>query len=208
MEYLRDLKQCNKELARIGTLTYFLVTRLNVLDARQMMVSARKQRNLIYAVMMDLKIYRVEPEWFKVFEYDIKCFQRRCEHVFRICKDDLRLTEHYPYFEAVGFDMLLDIPLVYSETNETTLDKILPGLEMWEADHKNDIAAHMESVREEIEIRDKHRAEVIAKAKAEKEAAKLAKKAANDEVKEIKKNREKHQKKERKLEREFARYYR
>ena len=172
-----------------------------------MMWSARKQRKLISVVSKDLKTYRVEPDWYKVFELDIIGFQRRCEHVFKICKEDLRLTEHYPYFEAVGFEKLLDIPLVFKDTDETPLDEILPDLELWEENHKTEIAAHMESVREELEIRDKHRAEVKAKDKAKKEARKAAKKAERDEIKEIKKNAEAYKKKQRKLDKEFERYY-
>lgn len=207
VRYLRELKECDKELARIGVLTFFLVTKLNINDARKMMISASKQRGLIYTVCKDLKLYRVDPEWYRAFELDIKGFQRRCEHVFKICKEDLRLSEHYPYFESVGFDRLLDIPLIYTETVETPLDKILPDLEAWEADHRPEIDAHMESVREEIEIRDRHKAEVAEKEKAEKEAAKAKRKAERDEIKEIKKNAEAYRKRQRKLDKEFERYY-
>ena len=49
IEYLRDLKAISAEYSRIGTLTYFLVTRLGVGEARYMMNSAKKQKDLILA---------------------------------------------------------------------------------------------------------------------------------------------------------------
>lgn len=207
VNYLRELKQCDKELARIGVLTFFLVTRLNVNDARQMMWSAMKQRKLIGATCAQLKTWRVDPIYDRAFQLDIRGFHTRCDHVFKICKEDLRLTEHYPYFESVGFEQLMDIPLEFRDKIETPLDKILPDMEMWENNHKTEIAAHMKSVKEEIEIRDKHRAEVVAKAKAEKEAEKAKEKAERDEIKEIKKNNEAYRKRQRKIEKEFERYY-
>lgn len=207
VNYLRDLKECDAELARIGVLTFFLATRLGIEDARTMMWSAVKQRKLIHSVSQSLRRYRVDPEYDRAFELDIKGFQRRCKHVFMICKEDLRLTEHYPYFEAVGFDRLLDIKLEYGDKNVSELDILLPDIGIWESDHQEEIAAHMESVREEIEIRNRHKAEVAAKEKAEKEAAKAKRKAERDEIKEIRKNAEAYRKRQRKLDKEFERYY-
>lgn len=208
VEYFRELKQCDSEFARIGVITYFLTTRLEIEYARTMMMSAIKQRKFIYRILVDLKKYRVDPEYDRAFELDIKGLQRRCEYVFKICKEDLRLTEYYPYFETVGFERLLDVKLEYNENKESELDVILPDLNEWEADHQAEIAAHMETVREEIEIRDRHKAKVAAKEKAEKEAAKAKKKAERDEIKEIKKNAEAYRKQQRKLDKEFERYYR
>lgn len=205
--YLRDLRQCDKELARIGVLTFFLTTRLGIEDTRSMMWSAVKQRKLIAAVCIDLKKYRVDPEYDNIFKWDIQGLKRRCDYVFKVCKEDLRLTEHYPYFEAVGFEQLMDIPLEFRDKTETPLDKILPDMEMWENNHKTEIASHMESVKEEIRIRDEHREKVRETAKAEKEAEKDKKKAERDEIKEIKKNNEAYRKRQRKIEKEFERYY-
>ena len=207
VNYLRELKQCDKELARIGVLTFFLVTRLNVNDARQMMWSAMKQRKFIGVTCIQLKTWRVDPIYDRAFQLDIRGFHTRCDHVFKICKEDLRLTEHYPYFEAIGFDQLMDIPLEFRDKIETPLDKILPDMEMWENNHKTEIVSHMESIKEEIRIRDEHREKVKEAAKAEKEAEKAKKKAERDEIKEIKKNNEAYRKRQRKIEKEFERYY-
>ena len=204
IEYLRDIKQLNRELARIGVLTFFMVTRLGIENCRAMMNSARKQRNLLYAVRADLKKYIVTDRWAKTFERDLGSIRRRCDHIYRVCRENLRYTEHYPYFDAVGFDKLVDFPeQTYSEDNSTVLDELLPEMEMWEANHKDIIQKHMESTRAEREAYERHKAEVIQKDKDEKAAKKALKKAENAEIKEMRENERKYKARQRKLEKEF-----
>ena len=207
IEYLRELNQCDKELARVATLTYFMTTRLKIDYGRSMMNSAIKQRALIRRIYIDLKKYRVDTQWFKAFNADIKGFQRRCEHVYKICQEDIRLTKHWPYFFSIGFDRLLDFQTAYSEEDKTPIDRMIPEMEAWEADHQEEITEYMQSIREELETLKKHKAEVATKEKAEKEAAKAKKKAERDEIREIKKNNEAYRKRQRKIDREFERYY-
>ena len=203
IEYLRELKAILPEFSRIGTLTYFLVTRLGVEDARTMMNSAKKQKELILAVMTDLRKYFVTKDYEPVFERNLKSFRTRCDYVYAICKADLQLTEHWPYFEAVGFEKLLDFETRMAGKDESVLDVLVPEMEAWEAAHPDEIAVHMDAIRPELEARDRHKAEVREKEKAEKEAAKARKKAENDEIKEMKQNAKKAQQRQRKLEQEF-----
>lgn len=102
VEYLREMNQLIHEFSKIGTLTYFLVTRLKVYDARLMLISAGKQKKLAVAVKLELKRYKVDKKYEKVFEYGIASMQRRCDHVYKICQENIRLTSHYPYFKQVG----------------------------------------------------------------------------------------------------------
>ena len=203
VEYLREMNQLIHELSKIGTLTYFLVTRLNVYDARQMLNSAGKQKKLVIVVKQDLKRYKVDKKWEKTFEHDIASIQRRCDHVYKICQEDIRLTSHYPYFAHVGFDKLTDFNTAYSEDDETVLDWLIPEMEAWEENHRDEVEAHMESVKEEIRIRDEHKRKIAEKEKEEKEMRRAAKKAADAEVKEIKENRKKELARKRKLDREL-----
>lgn len=202
--YLREIKQLNRELARIGVLTFFMATRLGIENCWAMMKSAGKQKNLLYAVRADLKKYAVTDRWAKTFERDLGSIRRRCDHIYRICRENLRYTEHYPYFDAVGFDKLVDFPeQTYSEDNSTVLDELLPEMEMWEANHKDIIQKHMESARAEREAYERHKAEVVQKDKDEKAAKKALKKAENAEIKEMRENERKYKARQRKLEKEF-----
>lgn len=203
IEYLRELKAILPEYSRIGTLTYFLVTRLGVEDARTMMNSAKKQKELILAVMTDLRKYFVTRDYEPVFERNLKSFRTRCDYVYAICKADLQLTEHWPYFSEVGFEKLLDFETRMAGRDESVLDVLIPEMEAWEASHQAEIEKHMESIRPELEARDRHKAEVRAKEKAEKEAARAKKKAENAEIREMKQNAKKEEQRRRKLDREL-----
>lgn len=208
IEYIRSLREIDEELGRVTTLTYFLLTRLGMKDARVMMTSAKKQRNLVWALMKDLKKYQVSPKWIPTFENDIPKLANRASHVYRICREDLRLTEHWPYFEEVGFEKLLDFETKFEDCEASVLDVLLPEMESWEKEHPEEIRKHLESVADEIRARDEHQAKVKEKERQEKETAKRIKAEEKAEIKEIEKNRKEELKRKRKLDREFERYFR
>ena len=205
VEYLREFKQIEEEQGRVGTVTYFLLLRLHIENARCMMRSIKKQQNLVWAVMQALKVYRVDPEWEKAFETDIRKMNERCNFIYYICKENLRLTEHWPFFSTVGFDRLLDFQQKYSDEQESVLDVLLPEMEAWEKEHQDEIKAHMETVQHEIEVRDRRAEERKQKAIAEKAAAKAKKKAENDEYREIRENEKKYKQRLKQLEQDLDR---
>lgn len=208
IDFIRSLREIDDELGRVTTLTYFLLTRLKMEDARSMMRSAKNQRNLIWALTQDLKKYQVSKKWMPIFKRDISKLSKRAEFVYGICKEDLRLTKHWPYFSEVGFDKLLDFQTKFESFEASVLDVILPEMESWERDHQEEIQKHMESIADEIRIRDEHRAKVKEKERQEKEAAKRIKAEEKAEIREIEKNRKEELKRKRKLDREFERYFR
>lgn len=203
VEYLRELKSILPEFSRVGVLTYFLVTRLGVQDARTMMSSARKQKDLIVAVILDLKRYAVTKDYEPAFERNFRSLRKRCDYVYAICKADLTLTKHWPYFSGVGFEKLLDFDIRYTGKDTSVLDWLIPDMEQWEVEHTDEINAHLESIRPELEAKAKHQEEVKAKEKAEKEAIKAKKRAENAEVREIRENARKEAVRKRKIEREL-----
>lgn len=203
VDYLREFKQISAEQGRVGTVTYFLLTRLHIENARSMMRSAKKQQMLVWALIKDLKVYRVDPEWEKAFDRDIRMMHERCNYIFYICKENLRLTEHWPYFSSVGFYKLLDFQQKYSETSESVLDILLPEMEAWEKDHQDEIKTHMETVQHEIEVRDRRAEERRKAAITEKEAAKAQRKAENAEYREIRENEKKYKARLRRLEKDL-----
>lgn len=207
MEYIRDLKQYEREFSRIIIICYFLMARCNITDVRQMFVSAKRQKDLILAIRIDLKKYEVTQEWYKVFQYTFDSFRRRLDHVFRIIQENIRLTDMYPYFQDVGFDRLIDFSIDYPKDNDACAEQLLSEISDWNAKHPDEVEAHLQKVQPEIEIRDKHRAEVRESARIEKEIRKAARKAENAEIREMKQNEHKRQVEKRRVDRMFEYLY-
>ena len=198
VEYMRDLKQLDKELARIGLVTYYLVAKLRVTDARAMMTSASKQRGLIWSVIRDLRKYRVDDKYQRVFERDIAGIRRRVDWVYRICEIDLKETEHWPYFAEKGMDMLIEmnVPETFEqgEEHDEVIKEFLSDIQNWEDAHKPEIAAYMESIKPDLDRKAAFLERKAAAIKAEKEVEKAKKKAERDEIREIKANNEAYRK--------------
>ncbi len=191
-------------MARVAILTYFLVSRLEIEDARTMMHSARKQRNLLYVIMNQLKEYRVDDDYEKAFERDIKSFRTRCDHVYRICKENIRLTEHYPYFDAVGFDKILEFRTTApSEDSVHVLDDILPEMEIWEKSHADEIEKHKAVIADEIRIHEAWKAKQAAEKRADMERRRAEKKAETEERRFVREMQKKNEQRRRRLEKDL-----
>lgn len=165
---LREFKGINQELGRIGVINFFLLVKLDITDVRVMMNSAKKQRRLVQAVCKDLKKYKVSIDYKSAFEYSIKKLKERLRHSFFITKENVRMTEYYPYFEQVGFDKLLTFEIRFAEEEDTPIDYLVEEIEAWNKEHKDEVKAHVESVREEKEITEKFRKEKQEKTKQDK----------------------------------------
>lgn len=216
--FYRELKDVDKHLARNNTILWFLLTEYGMTDMRQMMISTSRMRGLVYKLMIQLKGYRdddgkeylghaVTQEYVPAFKRDIANMRNRVEHVFFIIKKDLEETELYPYFREVGFDRLIDFGVKYPKDNKEQVGQLKSEVEEWNAEHRDEVDAHMSEMAERIQNRDKHREQVAEDKKAEKLAKRLAKKAQTAEVREIRENNRKHEIRERKMRREFERYY-
>ena len=208
LEYVRELNQIEREFSRLIVIAYLLITEFNMNGLRQIFLSAQRQKKFVQAVKLSLKEYGVETEWHKVFDRDIESLRKRLDHAFKIIVENIRLTESYPYFKNVGFDKLIDFSIDYikAKDNDDTVivNQLKEEIEEYNASHQQEIVKHMESVKDEIEVLERHRAKIEADKKAEKRARKLAKKEADAEVREIKKNNEKHRKEQRKIDRSFG----
>ncbi len=175
---------------------------------RQIFLSAQRQKMFVVAVKLSLKEYGVEPKYYKVFDRNIDIIRRRLDHVFKIITENIRLTEYYPYFQNVGFEKLIDFSVDYiaavgTDDNQALAEYLVKEIENYNADHPKEVKEHMETVKDEIEILERHRAKIQANKKAERTARRLAKKAEDEEVREIKRNNEKHRKEQAKIDRSF-----
>lgn len=213
MEYASDLLKAEKQLARTSTVTYFCMTRLCEKNSyeesnyRTMMKSSVKQQKLCYCTAKELEKYEVDPKYDKAFKRDIASILRRCEHIYLIVRENIKLTRYWPYFETVGFDRLLDFTQKYSNDSSSVLDVILPEMHAWMKEHEVEIDAYMKKIQPEIDRKKAFLAKKDADAKAEKEAAKAAKKAEKEEAKQRAAYDKERKKKEAKWDREYEKMF-
>ena len=149
IEFLRKIKECDNAFAKLSVMNFFLMNNYDLANCRIMMSSTAKERKLFYAVRCSLKEYEVTPEWVKPIRYNIKKIQERIEHVKLITKENLKLTDLYPYFEAHGFDILTDFETKFSSTSETPLDILISMIDEWNTKHQDEITRHMEMIKGE-----------------------------------------------------------
>ena len=217
-KFFLELKDIDKRMARNNTILYFLLMEYDMQEMRTMMISTSRVRALIYKIMVQLKGWKdddgtehqghaVMPEWIQVFRKNIDSFSRRADYVFTIIQKNLEETELYPYFREVGFDRLVDFGVRYPKDKDDQARQLKEEIEQWNAEHQEEIDAHMAVMAPQIQARDAHRKKVAEDRKAEKQAIRLAKKAETAEVREIRENNRKYWKRVKKENREFEKYY-
>lgn len=207
MEYLGEMKEVSAEIGRISMVTYFLLTRCHVTGVRQMLNSSIKQRRFVKKVIVDLKKYGVTHEYEKAFERDIRKLKNRIEYVYPIIRENVRLTEFYPYFDEVGFERLLDYTMLVSVTDDEEERRLYENAVEWNNRHRKEVDEYIERIRPEVERIEERKKRLKEEAMAEREMKKRAKKAENDEVREIKNNEKRYKQRVRKIEKSFERYY-
>lgn len=205
IHYISELRKLQKQLARTAVINYFLLTRLGMTDCRSMTISAASQRKFCFAAIAELNTYELDPKYHRPFDKNLEKIQRRIDHIYRITQENLRLTRYWPYFEAVGFDRLLNFPpVVYNENGGSMLDIIMPELEQWMAEHEEEVDKHMEKVQPEIDRIKAFREKKAAEIKANKEAEKAEKKRLKEEQKQRLKERNAEIIRQNKIDREIS----
>ena len=208
MEYLGEFKDLEAELKRISMLTYFLMAKCGIYGVRAMHESAKKQCGFIRKVIVDLKKYGVAKEDEKAFDRDIKKIRNRVEYVYPIIKENVRLTEYYPYFSERGFDRLLDYTLLRGVIDEKEQERLYEDVQDWNERHLEKVREYAEQIRPEVEKIAERKRQIHEKEMLERKTLRDARKAADAEVKEIRENERKRRQRQAKIERSFERYYR
>jgi hypothetical protein len=202
--YESDLAKVGKSLARTAVINYFLFKRLGIKDCITMAQSARKQKDFCGVVCRDLEKYSVDPKWDKSFERDIKSIERRCEYIYTITKENLKMTQYWPFFEAVGLKRLLDFESgTMANDGETLLDNLLPEIDEWMSLHKSEVDEYMESIKPEIERKERFLARKDAAIRKEMADEKAKKKAEKEEIKMLKEQAEANRKADAKWNKEY-----
>ena len=203
--YLREYKDILAEYKKYSTMLFFILVVMKIDMVRQMFNSCNNTKKYIYKVICELKEKMVTNDYVPHFNVNIERLRKRLETMDKIIKEDLYLTEWYPYFMEKGFDVLSDF-----ENNGNTVEQLQPILddfEQWKIDNKDKLDAHIVEMEKQKQIYLEHRRKVEEQTKAEKQAEKYKKKLENNEIKEIRENNKKHKSEYRKLERSFERYY-
>lgn len=215
VKYLREYKELFDDFSKILMLTYWLMTDLDLTYARCMFNSAKTQKKYIYKIIQLIKTYQIEKRFDKMFEKNVDRLRKRIAHICQILKDDIHLTPYEPFMKSLGFDPLsiehFDLPTheeVEEYGNKSVLSPIGELARKWNEEHPEEVEAHLKAIQPELDAYNKHREEVIAKAKAEKAEKKAQAKAEKEELKEMQKYRKAYKAEQRKIDRSFEHLYR
>lgn len=204
LEFLREIKQLEHELAGIGVILFFLVTRCDMWVMERMLRSAGKQRRLMGATAYDLKKYALDKKWEKVFKANCTRIRNRVDYMYRIIEENVRLTEYYPWYMAVGKERVQDFQHKYRGGEKESSDQLLEEIQDWNAEHEDEVKAYVESIAEEKEAYEDLKQKRADERKARKEALRMIRKHETAEVREIKENKHKHEVEERRKNREWG----
>lgn len=217
VELLREYKEIKEGLKRLSVVLAFLVLKMKIPYVHYMWNSVVKQRHFVHLVIQDLKKYQVEPVYEAMFHRDVTLLHNRIEHIDRIVKEDIKLTEYQPFFEYAFDWSVFDevhVPTSIEEVKEnddkgwyTSIDYLCDLANEWNEKHPEVVAKHMESIREELETIDAAKAIRKEKDNAEKQALKEKRKAENAEIRQRKKYEEKRRSRKRRIDRSFERYF-
>lgn len=207
-KYLEIGKKLKKRNGKILAILYFLMEELNVKSVATLFSSVRKVSRLIYVLNQALTRKAVTDEYAEAFNEFVKKSVKRMDHVLRIMKEDLYLTEYWPFFREVGFDDIFDFELTgdYAENNRRLL-LIKERFLVWKSDHTTEIEEHMTKVQPMVTALDEERKKRKEDAIAEKEKKKAYERSIEDEIRQRRKYDEDRKRREKKIERELSVYY-
>ena len=202
-KYLRELKGIAQDLGKNNIALYLLVNRLKMYGNRQMLISGTKQRRLVLTWCDMVKRRQISKEWEPVFDRTINRLQERVRYIRQIIDENIRLTEYYPFFQDSGYDGLF----LMGGSNTDDTEEMLKAIDAYQESHKNEIEAHMESIREEKETHERYQQLLAEKRKAEKDLEKEIGRRAKAESKKTQKQVAARDKKAAELERSFKYLY-
>ena len=206
--FRRELDNIDHKLAKKAAVAFILLVGLGIENCRGIMRSAAKQRRFVWAVLDDVKRFRIEKGLEKMFSRQIRQINNRANYIDKIITENLRLSKYFPYFRATGFEQLQDFPLSVPEVNSSYFADVMGRIEEYNKTHSEEVAEYVESIRSEIEAKAAYRKRIDEQYKREKERKKAEKREADEEVKLIQANKEMHKKREACIDRSMNYLYR
>lgn len=185
MEYLISFREMDVAFGRMQAILYFFMKeydRFNYLHS--MFVSLGKQRKFIKAIVLTLRTTEKIPnDLSEELKYCHTQLQKRLEHLNTIFQDVVRETPDYLFYQQMDEDSIL-----YYIDNFEEFKKFESEKNAFNLEHQQEIAEHMSSIQEELEVRRIRIEQIKADKKAEKEKARNKIKQEKAEQKEIEAN--------------------
>lgn len=210
LDYIRQANDLYDGLTLVIIISFFCIEKLKMnKELSAIFVSAKKQRDLLIAVRLNLKERLVTPKYERAIRNDLNLIERRIAYAKAMIKENLRMTEHWPFFEQGGWEKLDEISHLRgaNEFITETRDSFFMELTDYHDSHPDEITAYMESIKEQKENMERHREKVKLDAKREKEEARMAKKAQKEFDKETQRILKEQKQRDKKIERSFEKYY-
>ena len=208
-EYIAVINKLEKKNKKITAILYFLKVICGITRAETMFVSTQKVTKLFHALYIHLCRKAVTDEYVPIFEKFFKQQNDRMTYVLKIIKENLILTEYYPFFCEIGYDSIFDYELKPDfDENDRYFYGIKERFDAWKPIHTAEIEAHMEKVQPLIDALESQAQRNKEKAIEEKKKHNEYRKSITAEIRQSKKYDAERDKRQRKLDREFERYYR
>lgn len=198
LEILREANEARDKLKNITVVTYFLLKEYKMDALQSMFASAQKQRDLCSAVILDLKKFKLDDEWYPVIKRDLSSIERRYLWVLEMVKENVRLTKLQPFFDAYGFDSLFAIRQGDKKETEEAVADLKKKISTWNKKHEAEVSAYEKAIKDEVEKIEARRQKIKDDERKEREARRMRRKQVNDELKEMRKNEIEHRKEIRK----------
>lgn len=194
LKMLREAKVVRSEMRDLLVVCYLLIREYKIDAVQSMFSSAQKQTDLLYAVIADLRKYKLDDEWYPIIKRDLELVSRRCVWVREILKENIRLTNLQPFFEANGFEDLFGLRQGEQELTEKACAELKERIAVWNEKHKDKVSAYEEQIKDEVERIEARRAKIKADERKERDERRERKKQINAEFKEMRENAKKHRK--------------
>ena len=207
--YRNAIDKINKHNRQLICVLYFMKTALGIDSVTTMFLSTQKTRDLMKCLRFSLLIKAVTKEWEQLFDNFINDSINRINHVQKIMKEDLYLTEWYPYFQDKGFDKLFDIKTEApgGKENNELFEKMKLDFEEYKKEHPDKIADHMAKAYPLINALETQRLREREKERLERQRLSEARREEKEEIRQSKILNSEIDKRERKINREFERYW-
>lgn len=207
-KYFTIIDKIDKKNKKVIAILYFFKVILGITSMETMFVSAQKMKRMFYVLKGTLNKKAVTDEWDGLFSKFVTDSNKRLDYILKIIRENLFLTEYYPFFREIGLDSVFSYELTSDfEANDRYFYGIRDQFEEWKPAHTAEIDAHMAKAQPMIDALAEQARRVKEKEEAEKKARAEYRKSITAEIRQRKKYDAEREKAGRKLQREFERYY-
>lgn len=175
VEYLRVYKDLRSQMGRNISIMFFCITKLGLNNMRSMFKSGIKQKDHFTFMIFELKRRELPQYYVELFDFVTNKYQERINRMWLILKENIYLTEYYPFFEKCGYEVLGDFELDYETVaNGGAVEKlkhIIDEFNKFKEENPSIIEEHLKTVAPVIEKYEKRKKDIAESEKQEKRLA-------------------------------------